>query len=71
MRFDYYQKRKACFLTGVFLLCGSTFFWISHIIAMANNFDRWSDALLSAVLVTSIPVSLGIISIWYGRKTVK
>ena len=53
---------------GVFLLFGSALFWISHIIAMVNNFDRWSDAVLSAMLVTIIPISLGVIGMWYGKK---
>ncbi len=52
----------------LFLLFGSALFWISHIIAMINNFDRWSDAVLSAMLVTIIPISLGILGIWYGKK---
>lgn len=71
MAYEPLRKKKIIFLSGVFLLFGSAVFWISHIIAMANNFDRWDDAVLSAALVTSLPVIAGLLGIWYGKKSVK
>ncbi|MFO8101724.1 MAG: hypothetical protein R6U37_06135 [Dehalococcoidia bacterium] len=62
------RKRKYWFRAGVFLLFGSALFWVSHIIAMANNLSAWDEALLSAVVVTAIPAGIGVYGIWYGKK---
>ena len=63
------QKRGAWFWVGVALLFVSALIWLWFIIMIAGEPEDIGDMVLGVVIVTVVPIGIGVYTVLRGRKT--
>lgn len=62
------RKRSTWFWVGVIMLSISALWWLIAVIAIVAEPEDVEDTIIGSVILTFIPIGIGVFCVWFGRQ---